>query len=82
MNLLGWLGAACLGLCGLPQAIKTVRTKKTDDVSGWFLFLWLAGELLTLAYVAPKLDWPLLANYCLNIAVICVILRYKFKEGS
>jgi len=80
VNLLGWLGAACLGFCGLPQAVKTVRTGKADDISLLFLTLWLTGEVLTLLYVWPKADWPLIANYALNLAVVCVIFKYKLGD--
>jgi len=76
---LGWLGAVCLALSGLPQAIKTVRTRKADDISFLFLSLWLGGEVLTLAYVLPSLDFPLMVNYLANILIVGTIMRFKLK---
>ena len=76
---LGWMGAVCLALCGLPQAIKTVRTRKADDISFLFLSLWLGGEVLTLAYVLPSLDFPLMVNYLVNILIVGTIMRFKLK---
>lgn len=80
MSIVGWLGSICLGLCGLPQAYKCHKTKSAEGVSSAFLFLWLTGEIATLVYVVPKLDFPLICNYLFNIALICVILRYKYEE--
>lgn len=77
MEVIGWVGSIMLALCGLPQAIKSYRTKSSKDISIWFLVLWLLGEVLTLVYVFPKLDWPLIMNYSFNIGLICVILKYR-----
>lgn len=77
MEVIGWVGSIMLALCGLPQAIKSYRTKSSKDISIWFLILWLLGEVLTLVYVFPKLDWPLIMNYSFNIGLICVILKYR-----
>lgn len=76
--ILGWIGAICLSLCAVPQVIRSIRTKKADDISAAFLILWLLGEFLTLIYVFPKFDFPLIANYMANIIFISIILRYKY----
>lgn len=80
MNWVGWVGSLCLGLCGLPQAIKCYQTKSAKDISAMFLLLWLTGEICTLIYVIPKWDWPLIINYLFNIILIGVIANYKVKK--
>lgn len=82
MEVIGWLGAFLLGFCGLPQAIHSYRHKNAEGVSWLFLTSWIAGEILTLAYVSPKLDWPLMANYAFNIALIACIIYYKWYGAS
>ena len=82
METIGWIGSILLAFCGLPQAIKCFRTKSSAGIDPGFIMMWLAGELFTLAYVLPKLDWPLLFNYGANILFIGVIVYYKVKPGN
>lgn len=80
MNLIGWLGAAMLALCGAPAAYKAYMDKHAEGVSGPFIALWLGGEMLTLVYVAPSLNWPLIANYGVNIVFVGIIAYYKWRH--
>jgi uncharacterized protein with PQ loop repeat len=75
----GLLGAACLGLCAVPQAVKCWRTRSAGDISWAFLGLWLAGEVLTTVYVIAShaADPVLLANYALNTVLIILIIYIK-----
>jgi len=69
-----------LGLCALPQAIASYRTKDSSGISFLFLLLWLGGEVLTLLYiVGTSMQLPLIANYLFNILCLIVILRYWRK---
>lgn len=77
LGLLGWIGSWCLAVCGVPAAYKSYKDGHSDGLSGMFVFLWLAGEVLTLIYVAPKKDWPLIFNYLSNISLISVMVYYK-----
>ena len=77
-----WIGAAMLALCGLPQALKTLKSKQAYDVSWLFLLLWGGGELFMLIDRIPKKDYALIANYLLNLVFIGIILRYKISPAS
>lgn len=77
LNTIGWVGSICLAICGLPQVYKSWKTKRADDISMLFLILWGLGELLTLIYVFPTFQLPLIFNYVTNIVLIGVIARYK-----
>lgn len=77
----GWIGAALLAICGLPQAYISYKTKSAKGISWIFLLLWGSGEVLTFLYVLPRQDvLPLVWNYGLNIVFISVILFFKIKE--
>jgi uncharacterized protein with PQ loop repeat len=80
LEYIGWSGSICLALCALPQAIKSYKDKHATGISLGFLTLWSLGELLTLIYVAPKMDLPLLTNYLLNIAFLSIIWYYKISD--
>jgi uncharacterized protein with PQ loop repeat len=78
---IGWIGSICFALCGLPQAIQTIKTKSARDISVLFLLLWLIGELLMIIYTIVKIkNMPLLLNYVCNFVCLCPILYYKTKE--
>lgn len=86
-EVLGWLGAILFSCCGIPQVIKTYRTKSTKDLSWWFLLMWFGGEVFTTIYVAycnvttDKIQWSLLTNYFINIGIVIYLLYLKRKYG-
>lgn len=77
LNTLGWLGAVCFAICGLPQAIQSYKQKHSDGISSSFLLLWGTGEILTLIYIFPKKEWPIIFNLVFNLLFIGVIVRFK-----
>lgn len=75
IQILGWLGAFLLAVCGLPQLFKTIKTKNFDSLSITFIWCWLLGELFLFTYVVYEaFKWPLLFNYGINIGVCVIIL--------
>lgn len=77
METIGWIGSALFAMCGVPQAIQCYRAGHARGLAWGFLGMWFFGEILTLAYILPKLDWPLIFNYTFNLALLLVIIRYK-----
>lgn len=78
----GWLSAICFGLCGVPQAIKSIKDKHSDGVSWGLLILWGVGEIFATIYVLPRKDYPLLVNYFFNALFIAIIIYYKIIGAS
>ena len=79
MEVIGWLGSACFALCALPQVVQTVKQKHADGFTHGLFWLWVFGELFTIAYVwLDKYSLPLLVNYSFNIAMLCIIGYYKY----
>lgn len=77
MELIGWIGSILLAFCGLPQAYHCIKTGNANGLNWGFIAMWLGGELFTIAYVIPKMDWPLIFNYSANIVFIGIMVRYK-----
>jgi uncharacterized protein with PQ loop repeat len=81
---IGWIGNILFAVCGVPQVIKTFRSKSAKDLSILFLWLWLAGELLTLIYIftddleTGALHIPLYFNYVVNIFMACFLIYAKY----
>lgn len=81
---IGWIGNILFAICGIPQVIKTYRSKSARDLSETFMWLWLSGEFLTFIYIAAgdfetgTLHLPLYFNYMVNIAMACFLLYAKY----
>lgn len=80
MEAIGWLGSILFAICGLPQAWQCWRDGHSRGLNWFFLLAWLGGEVLTIAYVWPKQDIPLLFNYGINLLFLGIMLRYKLVE--
>ncbi len=80
---IGWLGATLFAICGLPQAIKTFKTKQADDLSWLFLLFWFLGEVFTFAYIIiddiklKNTHYPLYVNHIINIVLVVYLLYAK-----
>ncbi|HUX52826.1 MAG TPA: PQ-loop repeat-containing protein [Williamwhitmania sp.] len=80
----GWLGSILFSICGLPQLVKTWKTKKVDDLSSLFLWLWFWGEILTFCYIVAgdvfvkSYHIPLYFNYAVNILIVIYLLYAKY----
>lgn len=80
MEAIGWVGAALFAICGLPQAVQCWREGHARGLNWFFLLAWLGGEILTITYVWPKADWPLLFNYLTNLVFLLIMVRFKLWE--
>ena len=79
-EILGWIGSILFAVCGAPQAWQCMRDGHSRGLNWFFLLAWLGGEILTILYVLPKMDLPLLANYFANLIFLLVMVRYKLWE--
>lgn len=74
----GVIGSVLLASCGIPEAWKSFKTKRTELTWG-FLLLWFFGEIFLTIYILPLKDWILYFNYFGNLFLISVMLYYKIK---
>lgn len=82
MELIGWVGSLCFAICGAPQAWLAYKQGHSRGISWGFLLLWISGEVMTLTYVIPKIDYPLIFNYVSNLIFLSVILYFKLFPGD
>lgn len=80
MEYIGWTGALLFAICGLPQAIQCYRAGHSRGLDWMFLICWLFGEILTIIYIWPKNEYPLLFNYLANLVFLGVMIFYKIWE--
>ena len=77
--MIGWLGSLLLGLCGLPQAVKSYKDKHSHGLDTYYLLFWTIGEILTLIAVGRddvRLVY-LFFNYLANLLFLSVMWYYK-----
>ncbi len=81
---LGLLAGAITTAAGIPQVVKTYRTRHARDISIWQPILLNVGMLLWLIYGICLRDLPLiLAN---AISILCysllIVMKISFKEDD
>ena len=78
--ILGYVAGICTTSAFLPQAIKIVRTKQTQDLSLVMYSVLTTGVFLWCCYAFVNRDWPLaLANgvtLCLAGWILVLKVRY------
>jgi len=81
VNVIGIIGAFLLAICGIPQAVLSIKSKHSSGVSLGFLLMWGIGEILVFLYVImTSMDLILLINYFFNIILVAIILYYKKND--
>lgn len=76
--MIGWVGAICFGLTGLPQALRAHKDGHADGLSVGFLWLWSLGEIFTAWAVIQDAPVPyLLWNYAMNALFLAIMWKYK-----
>ncbi|MBT5021399.1 hypothetical protein HOK51_09610 [Candidatus Woesearchaeota archaeon] len=66
----------------LPQVIKSIKTKKVDDVSLGMVLLYFFNCLLWLIYGALIIAWPVIVcNFiALLISIIQLVIKLKYSS--
>jgi MtN3 and saliva related transmembrane protein len=68
----------------MPQVIKTIKTKKADNVSALMLIILITGVIFWIIYGILKKDLPIIFtnsfSLLVNITMLC--LRWKFSSSK
>lgn len=81
VEIIGSLAALLTTLCWVPQAIQTIRTRETHDISLSTQAGFALGVLLWLTYGILIGSWPLIVANAVTFALVAVILGLKLKYG-
>ncbi len=79
--LIGTLAAVCTTLAYIPQAVKTIRTKHTQDISLALLALITTGTIFWTIYGILRTDWIIVLTNVLTGTFTCIVLIYKLRFG-
>ena len=77
ISIIGFGAATLTTAAYVPQAIKTIKTKQTKDISLWMYVMMLLGILLWLTYGVYHKDWPIILANCITSLLVITILAIK-----
>lgn len=82
-QVIGIVAGICTGISLIPQLIKIIKEKRTDDISYFMLFILLAGLAGWVWYGILKGDYPIIItnsfSFLVNIAIIFFTILYRKK---
>ncbi len=79
ITILELVAATCTTIAFLPQAIKTIRTRHTKDLSLGMYALLTTGIILWLIYGVFKNDLPIILANGITLVFAATILFLKIK---
>lgn len=79
IEIMGYLASILSIASGLPQAVKTFRTKSAADLALATLLLQVAAHLLWIIYAIEFRLWPVLAPNLCSFAVVLTISGLKLS---
>ena len=81
-QVLSWVGSATGMFIGLPQLVKTVRTKKTSDLSAttFILILITCSCLLVRAIAIKEMAFIFYYSFLILVNSLQLFLIWKYKD--
>lgn len=76
-ELFGWLASIFTTIIFLPQLIKALKTKMTEDISMWMLILSIIGNGFWFAHAHLSNNLPLLVCASLIILISMTLIIFK-----
>ena len=76
-NIFGYIGGSLLVINQLPQLYLTLKTKKTDDLSFWFILLQVITCICFLTYGILLEEVPLIIANSIVLVQLLILLSFK-----
>jgi len=80
LTMLGLAAAACTTASFLPQVIKTIKSRHTQDISLLMYIILTLGLFLWLVYGLLLRDIPLVAANSISCSLSSIILYLKIRH--
>ena len=77
ITIIGLLAAVCTTIAFLPQVIKTVKTKKTKDISMLMYIILTTGILLWVVYGLLTIDLPIILANSITFVLALIVVMLK-----
>jgi MtN3 and saliva related transmembrane protein len=80
-ELIGTIAATLTTTAFLPQAVRTIRSRQTRDISLWTQAMLFVGNNLWLFYGVLLGSWPLIIGNMIGFFLVGTILVMKIRHG-
>jgi len=84
MDVIGWFYTLCFAICYIPQIVKSLKTKKVDDVSVTLFMLSLTGYIAAIVYTLGEIGFNiiLITNYIFGslCSLIMIITFFYYRK--
>ncbi|MEZ4857665.1 MAG: SemiSWEET transporter [Flavobacteriaceae bacterium] len=77
---LGNIAAFFTTISFLPQAIKTIKSRNTKQLSLPMYLLFVTGVFLWICYGISNNQWPIIIGNAVTLVLAGIILIYKLRE--
>lgn len=82
--LLGYIASVASVVTFIPQLLKVIRSKSTQDVSALMYILCIAKGVLWLVYAIYMEIWPVLIAETLMLlqttSILCLVIYYRHTQ--
>ncbi len=79
VTFIGFVAGALTTVSFVPQAVKSYRSKRCDDLSAGMLLAFTSGVVLWLAYGFFLRSAPIISANALTLALLAVIIVMKIR---
>jgi MtN3 and saliva related transmembrane protein len=81
-NIIGIIASVFTAAALLPQLIKVIREKESEDVSVWMLAVLFCGLVLWIMYGFFKKDYIITVSnaFSLLVNITLTVLAFKYKK--
>jgi len=79
IDIFGFIAAALTTLAFLPQTIKTIKSKRTQDISLFMYCLMVSGIAMWFVYGVYIHSWPIMIANFISFMLTAVILVMKIR---
>ncbi|MCC6275049.1 MAG: SemiSWEET transporter [Leptospiraceae bacterium] len=79
-TIIGYLAGLLTTIAFIPQMLRVILTKQTNDISRNMYLVFILGILLWLAYGIMRSETPIIIPNIFTLIFATIILIYKLKE--
>lgn len=81
IDILGIVAGICTSSSILPQIIKTLKKKKTEEVSIFMFIVLMTGNALWIYYGFVKSDIAIISTnfFALALNIVMIVLKFRYR---
>jgi MtN3 and saliva related transmembrane protein len=80
-TIVGIIAAVCTTVAYIPQAVKTIRTRHTKDLSLVMYVVLTIGLVMWMSYGLLLRDWPLIISNLIAVVLTSTILFMIVRQA-